>query len=88
MSLQEELLEYCMFVDSAEKTSHTYCQAKIPQSAVNVKRIHVMFKDWCHYALLVTGIESGVFSSTRFYFLQKLFRPSPARPIRPALTIN
>jgi len=47
-----------------------------------------MFKDWCHYALLVTGIESGVFSSTRFYFLQKLFRPSPARPIRPALTIN
>ena len=44
----DALFEYCTFVDPTEESSHSLCQAKAPQSAVDVKRIHVMFQSSSH----------------------------------------
>jgi len=46
ISLQE-VLEYCTFVEPAEKCRRALPYAEIPQAAVDMQRIEVMFNGCC-----------------------------------------
>ena len=42
------LIEYLALINSAEDAGPPLCEAKVPQAAINVKGIYVVFDGWGH----------------------------------------